>query len=65
MGGPLRATPQVGETIRDGKIHLTVTEISAEAIRVVDAKGKARTIRLDPGVRFDWDADRDVWTPHD
>lgn len=61
MGAPLRATPQPGETVGEGRLNLTVTEVTADALRLEDSKGKRHTIRLDPGVRFDWNADRDRW----
>lgn len=64
MGGPFGGTPRVGETIRDGRRHMTVIAVEADAIRLEDAKGKRSTIRLDPGVRFDWNADADVWEVH-
>lgn len=64
MGGPKAGTPAIGETIREGRRHLTVTDVQPDAIRLEDAKGKRETIRLDPGVRFDWNADADVWERH-
>lgn len=65
MGGPRAGTPQIGETIREGTRHLTITDVTADAITAEDGKGKRHKLPLDPGVRFDWDADRDVWIRHE
>lgn len=61
---PRAGTPSIGETVGEGRVNLTITEITADAIRLEDSKGKRHVIRLDPGVRFDWNADRDRWELH-
>lgn len=65
MAGPKAGTPNVGETLRVGRSHLTIVAVEPDALRLEDAKGKRSTIRLDPGVRFDWDTDHDAWVPHE